>query len=111
MKIEIKTKKYNGHIILPEYLNIIQVRAFEESFGNLNEVQTEEGGRVWLSITDEKRLPVLFGIVKEWHIDGIPEQPTLETFPMTPISEAHDVIEQIYSAVMKLWMGEQVPND
>jgi hypothetical protein len=112
VKIEIEQGKYNGHVILPEFLNILQVRKFEDSLGDIDAGQAdEENKRIWLSVSDERRLPVLFDIVEEWHIEGIPEEPAVETFPMTPLTDAHAVIDKIYGGILKLWTGEQVPND
>lgn len=112
MKIDIEQGKYKGHVILPEFLNILQVRKFEDSLGDINTGQAdEENKRVWLSVSDEKRLPVVLDIVSEWHVDGIPDKPTVETFPMTPIAAAHGVIDKIYSGIFEMWTGETVPNE
>jgi hypothetical protein len=111
MKLESKVKKFPGHVILPDYLNIGQVRAFEESLGDINTEQADVDKKVWISITDEKRLPVVLMCVTEWHIEKLPDKPTLDTFPMTPLASAHQLIEQIYTAILELWTGEQVPNE
>lgn len=110
MRHESELKRYPGHVILPEFLNIRQVRAFEDSLGLLDDGQVEGNKRVWKSVADERRLPVLIACVQEWHLDGIPEQPTVETFPMTPVGDAHDLIEWLYLLVRDLWIGESVPN-
>ena len=110
MKFEPNNEKFKGYVELPEYLNIAQVRAFEDSLGDLNEGDEAGDKRVWISISDEKRLPVILLCVKEWHIEGVPEKPTLETFPMTPLKDAHDLVDTIFREISKLWMGETVPN-
>lgn len=111
MKLEITNEKFNGHVVLPDFLNILQVRAFEDSMGDLNEqASLDEDKKVWISIGDEKRLPVVLSIVKEWHVEGVGENPTLETFPMTPLLQAHALITEIYTGIYRLWLGEQVPN-
>lgn len=112
MKIDSPVKRFPGHVILPDFLNIRQVRAFEDALPDLNEAQADENKRVWFSVADEKRLPVLFMVVSEWHIEGVPEHPTLDTFPMTPLKDAHSLIEWIFAAVRDLWLGETtVPNE
>jgi hypothetical protein len=111
MKHESKVKKFGGYIVLPEFLNIRQVRAFEDSLGSLDNSELDGEKRVWKSVEDEKRLPVLFAVVSEWHIEGVPEQPTLETFPMTPLGDAHDFIAWAYMLIRDLWIGEIVPNE
>ena len=111
MKLESKVEKFPGYVVLPDFLNILQVRALEDSFGDINEERTEKDKRVWISVTDEKRLPVILQCVAEWHIEGLPDKPTIETFPMTPLQPAHELIAQIYGGLTALWTGEQVPND
>jgi hypothetical protein len=114
MKLEIRNKRFSGYVILPEFLNLLQVRAFEDSLGDPNDEIDENmrNKRVWVSVADEKRLPVILQIVKEWHITGVPENPTIDNFPMTPISDSHALISEIYAGIYKLWIGESlVPNE
>lgn len=108
MKYEIKHEKHTGHVILPDFLNILQVRKFEDAIGSPTE---DDGGRVWVSVPDSKRLPVILEIVQEWHIKGVPDKPTIETFPMTPIKDAHQLVDELFMAIWSIWAGEQVPND
>ena len=110
MRLEIEQGKYKGYVVLPDFLNIVQVRKFEDALGDPND-QPEENKRIWFSVSDSKRLPVILELVKEWHIDGLPEKPTLETFPMTPLAEAHALVNDLFMGVYRLWSGEQVPND
>jgi hypothetical protein len=109
MKHDSKVKRFPGHIILPEYLNIGQVRLFEKSLGDPDEKDSENKS-VWKGVTIEKRLPVVLDIVTEWHLEGVPEKPTIETFPASPVSEANDLVSWIYMLIRDLWVGEQVPN-
>jgi len=110
VKLESTVEKFPGYVILPTYLNIYQVREFEDSLGDVNQEPLDEDRRVWISTFDEKRLPVVLSVVQEWHIEGVPEKPTLETFPMTPQVAAHELVTQLFNAVYRLWIGETVPN-
>ena len=111
MKIESPVKKFTGSVTLPDYLNIGQVRAFEDAyFGDPNKVITE-GERAFVSVSDEKMLPVILDIVLEWNLKGQPEQPTLETLVMTPQKVGHEMVSWISGELYKLWRGEEVPNE
>ena len=110
MKIESPVTRFPGHVILPEFLNIGQVRAFEDALGDPDAGQVENK-KVWISLSDERRLPAVLQCVQEWHIQGVPEKPTLETFPMTPLVPAHDLLNWIFGELLKMWTGEtEIPN-
>lgn len=105
-------KVFTGTIELPDYLNILQVRAFQDAyFGDPNALPPETGKKVYRSVEDLKILPVLLDIVLKWEIKRMPEKPTLETFPMTPAADAHDFIAWVSGEVYKIFKGEaEIPN-
>lgn len=104
--------RFPGSVNLPDFLNIRQVRQFQDAFfGDPNEL-VEQDKKIFLSINDEKILPVLLEIVQAWHIDGVPANPTVETFPATPVNPAHELIQWIAKEVLRLYIGEiEVPNE
>jgi hypothetical protein len=114
MRLDSPVEKFPGYIILPDFLNIAQVREFEDTLPDPNAEFDDEGAakkkRVWLGVLNENKLPVVLNVVREWHIEGIPEKPTIDTFPMTPIKAAHELISWIYNALRLIWIGEEVPN-
>lgn len=84
MKKESPVTQFPGYVILPDYLTFPQVFAFEDAIEAAQAHTAEDE-----SIKDWRRyfyamLPGLLKCVNEWHIAGIPEQPTPETFPATP---------------------------
>ena len=111
MRAESPVEKFSGYVILPDFLNILQVRAFEDAyFGDPNELN-RKGKKVFLSVSDEKMLPVILSIVQEWHIEGQPEKPTIETFVMSPVSDGHEFVRWLGGLLYNLWKGEtEVPN-
>lgn len=103
---ESPVEQFPGHIILPDFLNVRQVRVFEDAyFGDPNEAK-QKGKRVFISVEDERILPVILDIVQEWHLENMPEKPTIETFPMTPVSVGHALISWISKELYKLYVGE-----
>ena len=112
MKHESKVEKFPGHIILPDNWNIYQLREFEKTLPSADlEDDDRLSGRVWLGVTFEKQLPALLACVSEWHIKGIPEKPTMENFPTLPLADVNALISWIYDLLVKMWTGEQVPNE
>lgn len=112
MKRESPVERYPGHVILPEFLNVLQVRMFEDAyFGDPNDREEKEK-KVYVSVSDEKMLPVLFKTVSEWHLENIPENPTIETFPMTPAKDGHALVMWLSGEVYKMYAGEtDIPNE
>lgn len=110
MKSDSPVEHFPGYVELPEFLNILQLRKFQDAFfGDLNQI-IERDKKVFLSVSDEKMLPVIFDIVKEWHIKGVPEKPTISTFPATPVTAAHELIVWLTNEVYKIYDGELPPN-
>ena len=93
MKKESPVEKFPGHVVLPDYMNAPQVRAFEDAyFGDPNAERPKKGERVYRTVQDAEMIPVFISAVQEWHIEGVPEKPSIETFPMTPQPAAHDLV-------------------
>ena len=111
MRVDSDVKNFSGHVILPDFMNILQVRAFEDAyFGDVNEAK-KDNERIFFSVSDEKMLTFLLGFVSEWNIENIPEKPTRETFPQTPRKKAHEFIKNLTAKCFELYVGEiEVPN-
>lgn len=121
---------YPGVVIFHEPLFFEQVAAFEDAqdaaaevepsqfwakVAEANDITDDKGKRVvlsWTSRSDRAFLPALLKCVKEWHIEGLPEQPTIETFPFTPRDKTHELIEWLVTELRKIVDGEKnVPNE
>ena len=92
-------------------MNVRQVRAFEDAyFGDPNEIP-REGEKAYISVSDERMLPLLIDLVQEWHLEGVPDEPTIETIPMTPAKAGHELVSWLSGELFKLYTGEtEVPN-
>ena len=99
--------KFPGHVVLPEYFTLPQVRSFENALdGYSGLLDSTEKDTVFVSVIAEKRLPAIFACVEEWHIDGVPEDPDIDTFPMTPIGAANELVSWLFGEIQSIWMGE-----
>jgi hypothetical protein len=108
MKKESPVDKFPGYVILPDFLTLPQVRSFEDAIGspNFDPDQIDKNEKVWLSVNAERRLPVIFDVVEEWHIEGQPEEPDIDTFKMTPIVAANDLVQWLFGQIRDIWLGE-----
>ena len=101
-------KEFPGHIVMPDFLTLAQVFAFEKAS---DDVSALKGGTIRRSSVDEIYLPMVFDIVQEWHIDGQPEKPTLETWRATPRKASADLTAWVIGEVTRLYLGEtEIPN-
>lgn len=106
MKRVSPVEKFPGHVILPEFLTLPQVRAFESAISSQRNIESSGDDNVWVSVISEMRLPAIFACISEWHLQGIPEKPDLENFPMTPIVPANELVTWLFTEVRNLWVGE-----
>lgn len=120
--ITIKNKKWEGTVTLFDRLFLSQVEAIEEALLDTppaieREIIGKEGKKEKVFSTrfthlDKPKIPALLACVEKWEIKDFPENPTLETFPLTPRKPAHDLIEQIFDEIKIIYNGEiEVPNE
>lgn len=104
-------ERFAGTVTLPDFLNVSQVRRLEDSFGDPDAMKKKKDEKVWVSVAAEMRLPVILACIQEWNLQGVPEKPTIETFPMTPIADASALVRWLFGLLIELWTGEiAVPN-
>ena len=105
--------KFPGSVVMPDFLTLPQVIAFEDANEKINELRgsVPEGGSVKRSRLDEINLPVILAIVESWHIVGIDEKPTIENMPLTPRLASAKLIAWLMSEITGLYIGEnEIPN-
>lgn len=88
-----------------------QVMAIENVIG-LSFEDKVSGGRIWMSIVDEKMLPAICLCVSKWELFGFPETVTPDNFPATPRPESHKLIKWLFDEIYKVYLGElEIPNE
>jgi hypothetical protein len=127
---ECPLKGFAGHVVFADPLNMEQVFAIEEAqdaatelepskfLTKVNELQgrKEDDGSVtrasWSSKADSVFLPAILLCVKEWHLERVPENVTLENFPMTPRAAASGLVNWLWSKILDIYQGETtIPNE
>ena len=105
-RIESPVKKYPGHVILHEPLTFPQVIAYQEAINSVRSVEKITWTRL--------RFDLLSGIlpcVKEWHLENFPDEPTIDTFPATPLIQAGEVVDWLQREITELLSEEEdIPN-
>jgi len=106
-------EQFPGSVVLPDFLTLLQVIAFEEANEKITELRESvpEGGSVKRSRLDQINLPVILAIVEEWRIVGIDEKPTIERMPLTPRLASAKLISWLVGEITRLYIGEnEIPN-
>jgi len=53
-------------------------------------------------------LPAVLDCVQEWHVEGVPEKPTLQTFPGTPQPDSGQLLGWIIEELLDIITGESL---
>ena len=103
MKLESKIKGFKGHVVVPDFLSLPQVRAFEDArFGKLMDDNKPE----MMSMSRERMLPFVLDFVQEWHLENV--EATEEKLKEIPYRVVNWLADEVYA----LWKTEvEVPNE
>lgn len=108
MKIEIQGKIYNGSVTVYGQFTLPQVELIEAA---VFDTPLVEDGKVRLTNVDKPRIPALIACVEKWEISGFPETLTVDSFPLSPRRETHNLIEKVFNEITRVYNGElDIPN-
>ena len=97
-------KKFPGTVVLADPLTFDQLFAFMDA---VEMARGQEGARV-----NYAALPGILACVEAWHLVGIPEGVTLETFPATPPVSIARLVAWLVEELSKAFdEAETIPND
>ncbi len=97
-------KRFPGTVTLADPLTYPQVIAWGEALDAARQEQTRP--RINYAL-----LPGVFGCVEKWALDGVPELPTPETFPSTPLVSSAQLLSWLVGEISKLFEeAEEIPN-
>jgi len=101
-------ERWAGTVTIADPLTIPQAQLIE---AGMKPPESEEGGRIWLSVIDRNQLPAVIACVEKWELADMPETITADTFPASPRSESHKLIEWLFREILKVYFGEtEIPN-
>ena len=113
-------KRFPGTVTLPDFLILPQVLAWDETLIRKDEIKgrlpqdrepTFPERKKFRGELDAAYLPAIFGIVQEWHIEGVPDVPTIENFPLTPRTPSAELTSWLIREIEALYYGEiDIPN-
>ena len=106
---------FAGEVVIPSRLTMPQVMAWEAATNEqaefIQKLTEEKRERFTFSEIDRIFTPILCELVEEWHIEGVPDKPTPDTFPGSPRLASHQLIEWIGGEIRKVYIGEiDIPN-
>jgi len=103
-------KEWQGTVTLAKPMTLPQAEAFEATLEVPKELPAD--GMVFNTVFDKQKLPALLACVEKWELTDFPELPTLDTFPFSPRSLSHQLIEWIHGEILKIYIGEsEIPNE
>lgn len=76
-KIDSPLEKWKGHIVIYDPMPMIRLATFEEAITEAMGIDPKLGkAKAYVAL-----IPALLACVKEWHIDGFPNDLTIDNFP------------------------------
>ena len=121
--IMIQNKYWTGAVTIFDRLFLPQVEAVDSAINDdepkrVIEHEITEGKEkrkvksYIMTELDKPKLPALIACVEKWELShDFPEKPTVETFPLTPRRPSHELIEQVFDEIRKVYNGEiEIPN-
>lgn len=97
-------KRFSGSVVLPDALTYPQLMAYMDAV----DVSSTEKDNVRAKIA---MLPGVIACVEKWSLDGVPSDPTAETFPSTPLKSSLAVVAWVQREINKLiFDGDSLPN-
>ena len=120
---------FKGKVTFHQPLNFDQVFAIEDAKDKAVDIEPssywtmvntamkvlDDGGEVkkleWSSRGEKFFIEAILACAEKFELENIPEKPTVETFPMTPRSASHKLIQFLWEEINKIYDGEiEVPN-
>jgi hypothetical protein len=120
--VKCPVKHFKGTVSLCEPLTMPQVIAIDKSVVLRGEYFEERGegdkrgyylkpDTAWSS-PDNEALKAILECVDEWHLDNVPEDVTLATFPGSPRQASKDLISWLWGEVLDVYKGDvEIPNE
>jgi len=99
-------KRYPGTVILADPLTFPQAFAFEDALAAVQEIR-ESGSMARMRYAI---LPGILACVEAWHLEKLPEQPALDSFPSTPRKSVAELIDWLTLEITALYReSDDVP--
>ena len=98
-------------MVLHDPLTYPQVIAYQDAISDVVKL-TGDGKEPTLQKLHFTLLPGIIPCVEKWNLENIPENPTVDTFPATPMQAAGELIDWLREEVLLLiTQATTVPNE
>lgn len=98
---------FPGTVNRPDMLTLPQVLQIENA---LREMASQRDQMAAAGF-DYAYLKAILPLYSDWHIEGVPAEPTAETFPGSPRIASAKLIAWLIDAIMQVYRGEtDIPN-
>ena len=100
--------QWTGYVILPDALNYPQLLTWEDARQELETLKVETWGEGAANPHGTNHIvPALCALVREWHLSGLPERLTIDTFPATPRTQSTLLIVWLVGLIASLYAGSE----
>lgn len=102
-----KNDRLTGSVDLPDMLTFPQLAAFRKAHrAALMELDGGGDAEYFAAV-----LPGVLAVVQRWDVEGIPERPTLDTFPTKPLRPILALLNEIVTAIIDMVReADETPN-
>jgi hypothetical protein len=98
-------KKFSGYVEMRDPLPLLAVLTWEEAIQSIQAKRKDETGLTVIGM-NVILLPAILACVESWHIDGVPEAPTMDTFPGTPRIASDMLVGWLIDKIRQICVGE-----
>ena len=106
-KIESPVKRFPGYVTLHDPLTYPQVMAFQDATAAAGELEDPTWTRLRFAL-----MPGILACVESWEVEGIPEEPSIDNFPATPLVSAGELVNWLQEEITTLLVeADTVPNE
>ena len=100
--------RWQGTVTLSDPLTYPQVMAFQDALAVVRGLDEDTS----VAEANYALLPGVFKCVEKWELDGIGENPTVDSFPATPALSAAQLVAWLIQEVSNLFQeAEEIPKD
>jgi len=100
--------KWKGEVIFYDPLTMQQEAAWEVAMSNFRKAIDDGLG---ISSFNLAQIPGVLECVSEWHLDGLPERMTIDSFSKLPRTERNHLLSFLVTEISKVYKSDDDPNE
>ena len=103
IRVSREARRYGGWVSFYDPIPYALILRWQDAFRASREMKTNHDRA-------EVLIPILLEAIEEWGIDGVPQKPTFETMPGSPIKDAQALIDWLWREFIHVFAGDLDPD-